>query len=56
MKNEKLKFYIGDVRDYASIEAAMHGVDYVFNIATLKQVSPCEFPEVIDVPRKIGPL
>ena len=36
LKNEKLKFYIGDVRDYASIEGAMHGVDYVFNAAALK--------------------
>jgi len=43
LKNEKLKFYIGDVRDYASIEAAMHGVDYVFNAAALKQVPSCEF-------------
>ncbi len=43
LKNEKLKFYIGDVRDYASIEAAMRGVDYVFNAAALKQVPSCEF-------------
>jgi UDP-N-acetylglucosamine 4,6-dehydratase len=43
LKNEKLKFYIGDVRDYASIEGAMHGVDYVFNAAALKQVPSCEF-------------
>lgn len=43
LKNEKLKFYIGDVRDYASIESAMHGVDYVFNAAALKQVPSCEF-------------
>jgi UDP-N-acetylglucosamine 4,6-dehydratase/5-epimerase len=43
LKNEKLKFYIGDVRDYSSIEAAMHGVDYVFNAAALKQVPSCEF-------------
>ena len=43
LKNKKLKFYIGDVRDYASIEGAMHGVDYVFNAAALKQVPSCEF-------------
>ena len=42
-KNEKLKFYIGDVRDYASIERAMRGVDYVFHAAALKQVPSCEF-------------
>ncbi len=43
LKNEKLKFYIGDVRDYSSIENAMHGVDYVFHAAALKQVPSCEF-------------
>jgi UDP-N-acetylglucosamine 4,6-dehydratase/5-epimerase len=43
IRNEKLKFYIGDVRDYSSIEGAMHGVDYVFNAAALKQVPSCEF-------------
>ena len=43
LKNEKLKFYIGDVRDYASIERAMRGVDYVFHAAALKQVPSCEF-------------
>ena len=43
LKNEKLKFYIGDVRDYKSIERAMHGVDYVFHAAALKQVPSCEF-------------
>ena len=43
LKNPKLKFYIGDVRDYNSIEGAMHGVDYVFNAAALKQVPSCEF-------------
>jgi UDP-N-acetylglucosamine 4,6-dehydratase len=41
--NEKLKFYIGDVRDYSSIESAMKGVDYVFHAAALKQVPSCEF-------------
>lgn len=43
LKNEKLKFYIGDVRDYNSIERAMRGVDYVFHAAALKQVPSCEF-------------
>ena len=43
LKNEKLKFYIGDVRDYSSVEKAMHGVDYVFHAAALKQVPSCEF-------------
>ena len=42
-KNEKLKFYIGDVRDYNSIEPALRGVDYVFHAAALKQVPSCEF-------------
>lgn len=43
LKNDKLKFYIGDVRDYSSIEKAMRGVDYVFHAAALKQVPSCEF-------------
>ncbi|MDP2067934.1 MAG: polysaccharide biosynthesis protein [Lutibacter sp.] len=43
LKNEKLKFYIGDVRDYTSIEKAIRGVDYVFHAAALKQVPSCEF-------------
>lgn len=42
-KNDKIKFYIGDVRDYRSIEDAMDGVDYVFHAAALKQVPSCEF-------------
>ena len=41
--NPKLKFYIGDVRDYDSISQAMKGVDYVFHAAALKQVPSCEF-------------
>ena len=41
--NDKLKFYIGDVRDTNSINDAMHGVDYVFHAAALKQVPSCEF-------------
>ncbi len=43
LKNDKLKFYIGDVRDYNSVEKAMRGVDYVFHSAALKQVPSCEF-------------
>ncbi len=41
--NEKIKFYIGDVREYRSIEDAMDGVDYVFHAAALKFVPSCEF-------------
>jgi len=41
--NKKLKFYIGDVRDYSSIDAALIGVDYIFHAAALKQVPSCEF-------------
>ncbi|AOH55867.1 UDP-glucose 4-epimerase [Peribacillus muralis] len=41
--NDKLKFYLGDVRDLASVKNAMHGVDYVFHAAALKQVPSCEF-------------
>lgn len=43
LKNEKVKFYIGDVRDFDSINRAMKGVDYVFHAAALKQVPSCEF-------------
>lgn len=43
LMNKKVKFYIGDVRDYNSIEKAMRGVDYVFHAAALKQVPSCEF-------------
>ena len=43
LKSEKLKFYIGDVRDYKSVEKAMQNVDYVFHAAALKQVPSCEF-------------
>lgn len=42
-KNDKLKFYIGDVRDLSSVKNAMHGVDYIFHAAALKQVPSCEF-------------
>ncbi len=41
--NDKLKFYIGDVRDLQSVKNAMHGVDYIFHAAALKQVPSCEF-------------
>lgn len=41
--NDKLKFYIGDVRDINSVKNAMYGVDYVFHAAALKQVPSCEF-------------
>jgi UDP-N-acetylglucosamine 4,6-dehydratase/5-epimerase len=42
-KNEKLKFYLGDIRDLASVKNAMYGVDYIFHAAALKQVPSCEF-------------
>jgi UDP-glucose 4-epimerase len=43
LKSDKVKFYIGDVRDYDSIHDALDGVDYVFHAAALKQVPSCEF-------------
>lgn len=43
LQNEKVKFYIGDVRDWHSVDDAMTGVDYVFSAAALKQVPSCEF-------------
>lgn len=43
LANAKLRFYIGDVRNYDSVAQAMHGVDYVFHAAALKQVPSCEF-------------
>jgi len=43
LNNKKLKFYIGDVRDFKSINSAMKGVNYVFHAAALKQVPSCEF-------------
>ena len=42
-KDDKLKFYLGDVRDLSSVKNAMHGVDYIFHAAALKQVPSCEF-------------
>ncbi|MCC5917069.1 MAG: polysaccharide biosynthesis protein [Cryomorphaceae bacterium] len=43
LKSPKLKFYIGDVRDFTSVEPATRGVDYIFHAAALKQVPSCEF-------------
>ena len=43
LNSDKVTFYLGDVRDYASIAAAMHGVNYIFHAAALKQVPSCEF-------------
>ncbi len=43
LKSPKLRFYIGDVRDYNSVEPATRGVDYIFHAAALKQVPSCEF-------------
>mgnify|MGYP001446821022 CR=1 FL=1 len=43
LKNPKIKFYVGDVRDFNSLDQAMSGIDYVFHAAALKQVPSCEF-------------
>ena len=43
LNNDKVKFYIGDIRDYQSINSAMSSVDFVFHAAALKQVPSCEF-------------
>lgn len=43
LNDDKIKFYIGDVRDYSSLSSALYGVDYVFHAAALKQVPSCEF-------------
>jgi UDP-N-acetylglucosamine 4,6-dehydratase len=43
LQNDKVKFFIGDVRDYNSVASAMYGVDYIFHAAALKQVPSCEF-------------
>src|SRR5664279_5546191 len=43
LNNDKVKFYIGDVRQYESVHDAFAGVDYVFHAAALKQVPSCEF-------------
>ncbi|MBC8532366.1 polysaccharide biosynthesis protein [Christensenellaceae bacterium NSJ-53] len=42
-KNDKIKFFLGDVRDIASVKNAMYGVDYIFHASALKQVPSCEF-------------
>ena len=42
-RNERIKFYLGNVRDISSVRNAMHGVDYIFHAAALKQVPSCEF-------------
>lgn len=42
-KNDKIKYYIGDVRDFSSVDPATRGVDYIFHAAALKQVPSCEF-------------
>ena len=42
-RNDKIKYYIGDVRDFLSVEPATRGVDYIFHAAALKQVPSCEF-------------
>ncbi|OXX84295.1 UDP-glucose 4-epimerase [Paraclostridium benzoelyticum] len=42
-KNDKIKFYIGDTRDYSSLKNSIYGVDYIFHAAALKQVPSCEF-------------
>jgi len=43
LNNPKVKFYIGDIRNYDSLDSAMNGVDYIFHAAALKQVPSCEF-------------
>ena len=43
IRDERVRFYVGDVRDYQSVNDAMHGVDHVFHAAALKQVPSCEF-------------
>lgn len=43
LNDSRVKFYIGDVRDYNSIEPVTHDVDYIFHAAALKQVPSCEF-------------
>ena len=41
--SDKIKYYLGNVRDISSLKDAMHGVDYIFHAAALKQVPSCEF-------------
>ena len=54
LANDKVKFYIGDVRNYSSLADAMVGVDYVFHAAALKQVPSCEFYPMEAVRTNIG--
>ena len=54
LANDKVKFYIGDVRNYSSLAEAMVGVDYVFHAAALKQVPSCEFYPMEAVRTNIG--
>jgi len=49
LKNDKVKFYVGDVRNYDSVSDAMEGVDYVFHAAALKQVPSCEFYPMVAI-------
>ena len=53
--NPKLKFYIGDVRDYRSVLNAMRGVDFVYHAAALKQVPSCEFYPIPQNPKTPKP-
>ena len=43
LRNDKVKFYIGNVRDFESIDSATNGLEYVFHAAAFKQVPSCEF-------------
>ena len=43
LKDDRVEFRVGDIRDYSSVESAVSGVDYIFHAAALKQVPSCEF-------------
>lgn len=49
LQSKKLKFHIGDVRDYASVEITIRGIDYVFHAAALKHVSFCNFFPIVAI-------
>lgn len=51
LQNPKIKYYIGNVRNKTSVDVAMHGVDYVFSAAALKQVPSCEFSRLRQLKR-----